>query len=215
MAKLTRFSILLILISCFFQASSQSFVGVFAGLNSSKLAGDAPDNAKFKGLMGANVGAYFDLNLGKGLYLSFQPSYSQEGTKISYTLPQQEDPVDSITIRLNYFSLPVLLKVTSTNKRFYALGGVETGMLLNSQASSHDIKEDIKADIAQWNIAMHFGVGIKIPIGFPRLFVEIRYTQGLINLTDEPIEESYVPRVKTSGLKIFAGIEIPLKKSNK
>lgn len=215
MKTLTRFSILLIFIIYSLQLSGQSYVGVFAGLNSSKLAGDAPKNASYKGLMGANVGAYFDLTLGKGLFLSFQPSYSQEGTKISYTLPQQEEPVDSITIRLNYFSLPILLKVTSTNKRFYALAGIETGMLLNSQASSHDIKEDINADIAQWNIAMHFGAGIKIPVGFPRLFVELRYTQGLINLTDEPIEESYVPRVKTTGYKILVGVEIPLKKSKK
>lgn len=39
--------------------------------------------------------------------------------------------------------------------------------------------------------------------------------QGLINLTDEPIEKSYVPRVKTAGFKILFGIEIPLKKIDK
>lgn len=215
MNKFLRLSFLLFLISFFSQVSGQSYVGIFGGLNSSKLSGDAPQNAKYKGLMGANVGAYIDLNLGKGLYLSLQPSYTQEGTKLSYTLPKVEEPIDSISIRLNYFSLPLLLKVTSTNKRFYALTGIETGLLLDSYASSNDIKEDINAAVAKWNVAIHFGVGIKIPVGFPRLFVELRYTQGLINLTDEPIEESYVPRVKTAGLKILAGVEIPLKKSKK
>ena len=105
--------------------------------------------------------------------------------------------------------------MTSTKKRFYAIGGFETGLLVDSYVSSHDTKEDIKTDVAKWNVAMHFGVGIKIPIGFPRLFVEFRYSQGLINLTDEPIEKSYVPRVKTAGFKILAGIEIPLKKTDK
>ncbi|MCK5766145.1 MAG: hypothetical protein KAH26_09170, partial [Bacteroidales bacterium] len=63
--------------------------------------------------------------------------------------------------------------------------------------------------------AAHFGAGIRIPVGLPRLFVELRYSQGLVNLTDEPIEKSYVPRVKTSGFKVLAGIEIPLKRTNK
>lgn len=213
MIKFSRIVFLIVFVNASLLIYGQSYVGVFGGLNSSKLAGDAPNNAKYKGLMGANVGAYFDLNLGKGLYLSLQPSYSQEGTKVSYTLPKIEKPVDSIHLRLNYFSLPLLLKVTSTNKRFYALAGIESGLLLDSYATSNDIKEDINVAVAKWNFAIHFGVGIKIPVGFPRLFVELRYSQGLINLTDEPVEESYVPRVKTAGLKIMAGVEIPLKKS--
>lgn len=213
MTKFARLILLLVLVNFSFLMYGQSYIGVFGGLNSSKLSGDAPQNAKYKGLMGANVGAYIDLNLGKGLYLSFQPSYTQEGTKLSYTLPKVEEPIDSLSIRLNYFSLPLLLKVTSTNKRFYALAGVETGLLVDSYTSSHGEEKEINATVSNWNVAIHFGAGIKIPVGFPRLFVELRYTQGLINLTDEPIEESYVPRVKTAGLKILAGIEIPLKKS--
>lgn len=215
MKNISRLIVLMVFVNLSLLMNGQSYVGIFGGMNSGKLAGDAPKNASYKGLMGANVGAYFDLNLGGGIFLSLQPSYSQEGTKISYTLSKEEELIDSIRIRLNYFSLPLLLKVTSTNQRFYALAGVETGLLLDSYASSNDIKEDVKANVAEWNIAMHFGVGIKIPVGFPRLFVELRYTQGLINLTDEPIDESYVPRVKTAGLKIMAGVEIPLKKQIK
>lgn len=182
----------------------------------SKLAGDAPANAKYKSLMGANVGAYFDIKLGKSIFLSLQPSYSQEGAKVSYTVSGVEEPIDSISIRLNYFSLPLLLKITSTNERFYALAGFEPSMLLNSSATSNDVKEDLNTNVADWNLAMHFGAGIRIPVGFPRLFVEVRYTQGMVNLTDEPLEENNViPRVKTSGMKIMAGIEIPLRKSNK
>lgn len=194
-------------------ASGQSYVGVFAGLNSSKLKGDVPKNANYKNLMGANVGAYVDIKIAKIVWLSLQPSYTQEGTKISYDVRGQEKPVDSIHIRLNYFSLPVFVKVSSTNGKFYALAGIETGMLLDKKLTSNDTEHDFKANIADWNIAMHFGAGIKIPVGFPRLFVELRYTQGLVNLTDEPVEQSYIPRVKTSGFKILAGIEIPLKRT--
>lgn len=213
MKEFTRLLFIITFFSWTVFVSGQSYVGVLAGLNSSKLAGDAPPKGKYKGLMGANVGAYFDLNLGKGIFLSLQPSYSQEGAKVSYKLSNYQEPVDSIKIRLNYFSLPLLLKVTSTNERFYAIGGFEAGMLVDSYVSSNDVKEEVKSDIREYNIAMHFGAGIHIPVGYPRLFFELRYTQGIVNLTNEPIEESYIPRVSTAGLKILVGIEIPLKKS--
>ena len=196
-------------------SSGQSYIGVFGGINSSKLSGDVPDKATYKSLIGANVGAYIDIKLSKIIWLSLQPSFTQEGTKIHYSVKGLEKPVDSIQIRLNYFSLPVLLKVSSTNGRFYAIGGVEAGYLLDSYISSHDVKQDIKTNVAEWNIAMHFGAGIRIPIGLPRLFIELRYSQGFVNLTDEPVSESYIPRVKTNGFKVLTGIEIPLTKSNK
>jgi len=195
--------------------SGQSYVGAFAGLNSSKLAGDAPHEASYTSLMGANLGAYFDLKVGKSIWLSLQPSYSQEGTKVSYTVDGEKKPVDSITVRLSYFSLPLLVKVSTANGKFYAIGGLEAAYLLDSYRSSNDIKEDIKVDISDYNIAMHFGAGIHIPVGFPRLFVELRYSQGLVNLTDDPLDNNIIPRVKTTGFKVIAGIEIPLKRTDK
>jgi hypothetical protein len=116
-------------------------------------------------------------------------------------------------IRLNYISLPILIKVSTRNNRWYAIGGVETGYLYDSFNKIGDEKEEIDISVAQLNLAMHFGAGIKIPVGVPRLFIEARYSQGFVNLTDEPIDKSYIPRVKTTGFKLIAGIEIPLKKT--
>jgi len=192
---------------------AQSYVGVFGGLNSSKLTGDAPTKAKYQSLMGANTGAYIDIKIAKIVWLSIQPSYSQEGTKVSYSVRRQVDDVDSLKLRLNYFSLPLFLKVSSTNGRFYALGGFEAGMLLDHKLTSNGELVENDANILEWNLAVHFGAGIRIPIGYPRLFVELRYSQGVIDLTDEPVERSYIPRVKTSGFKVLAGIEIPLKRT--
>lgn len=192
----------------------QSYVGVFAGLNSSKLSGDAPQKATYEGLMGANVGAHFDLKISKVISLSIQPSYSQEGTKVSYNVSGQQLPVDSLKIRLNYFSLPLFIKIASTNKRFYALTGIETGFLLDHSLSSNDEEIDVDVKLSEINVAMHFGAGYRIPLGYPRLYIELRYAQGLINITDEPVTESYIPRVKTAGFKVLVGVEIPLSKSN-
>jgi hypothetical protein len=187
-------------------------LGVYGGINRSRLSGDSPDKASYKSILGANAGAYFDLKLGKGIWLSLQPSFSQEGSKVSYKVYGKSKPVDSLKIRLDYFSLPVFLKISSTNERFYALAGIECAMLLSSTLSSNGTELDNDLKVADWNIAMHFGAGIHIPIGWPRLFVELRYSQGLVNLTDEPLNESYIPRVKTSGFKLLTGIEIPIGK---
>ena len=187
----------------------QVTLGAFGGLNSSKLSGDVTANGSYKTLMGGNFGAIIDVKLPKGLNLSLQPSYSQEGTRVFYTVKGVDEPVDSVKIRLNYFSLPLILKITSTNERFYALSGIETAMLLKASTIIGEDSEDLP-DVAQWNIAVHFGAGIRIPVGYPSIFVELRYSQGLLNLTDEPLNTNIIPRVKTTGFKILAGVEFPL-----
>lgn len=191
----------------------QTYLGVFGGLNNSKLSGDPPPNGTYNNFMGGNFGALFDVKLGKSVYLSIQPSYSQEGTKVAYTVRGEYDPVDSVKFRLNYFSLPLILKVSSSNDRFYALSGVETAMLL-SNAVKMEGAEETYDDISQWNVSIHFGAGLNIPLGYPSMFVELRYSQGLINLTDKPLTNDIIPRVKTTGFKLLCGVRIPLKKPN-
>lgn len=202
--------VFLFLISASTVSLGQTYLGFSGGLNVAKLIGDAPQKAYYKNLPGVNVGAFIDVELTEGIYLSFQPSLSQEGTKVSYTLAGAADPVDSIKIRLNYFALPVSLKISSTNKRFYAIAGFETSLLLSSSASIDNQKEDIKADIPPWNFAMHFGAGIHIPLGVSSMFVEARFVQGLVNITDDQFNYNVIPRVKSSSLRISTGLEIPL-----
>ena len=112
---------------------------------------------------------------------------------------------DSIGIRLNYFALPVLLKIQSTNRHFYAVGGFEAGYLLSSTASSHGEKLDADLKVNSFNISAQFGVGYRIFLGLPRLYIEAGYAQGILNLTDEPFDKSYIPRVKTNGFKLWMG----------
>ena len=76
-------------------------------------------------------------------------------------------------------------------------------------------KEDLTADVSELNLAIAFGAGLRIPLKFGRIFIELRYSQGLVNLTDEPIYKSEIPRVKTSDIRILAGYELPLSKNKK
>lgn len=189
---------------------SQSYIGVFGGINNSKLSGDAPVDAKYKSLIGLNAGAQFDLKLSKATAISLQPSFSQEGVKLFYNVPTSAELVDSLSLRLNYFALPILFKITSTNQKFYAIAGVETAYLMSKDLKSKDASQDLDIDIQEMNVSLQFGAGLRIPLGYPRLFIEVRYTQGLVNITDDPLKNNVLPRVKSSGLKALAGIEIPL-----
>ena len=198
---------------CIVSSSAQVSLGFFAGLNSAKLKGDSPKYASYKGMMGINAGVYIDVQVAKIIFLSFQPSYSQEGTKVFYDVAGSDELVDSLRVKLNYFSLPILVKVTSTNKRFYAIAGIETSYLLDSFIKNGDEKEELTANIAEINIALAFGVGLRIPLKFGRIFIELRYSQGIVNLTDDVNNYNEIPRVKTSDIRILAGYEIPLSKN--
>lgn len=213
---MNKAKLLIVILALLLTASlsmGQCYLGIFGGLNMSKLSGDSPPNGSYKSLMGGNFGALFDVKLGKSFYLSIQPSYSQEGTKVTYFVKGVYDPVDSVKFRLNYFSLPVILKVSSSNERFYALSGIETALLLSNAVKMENTEESFN-DLSQWNVSVHFGAGINIPLGYPSMFVELRYTQGLIDLTHVPLSNDIDPRVKTTGFKVLCGVRIPLKKSN-
>lgn len=190
---------------------SQTKVGVFGGINMTKLNGDIEANSEYTSKLGGNFGVFIDLKLKKNIYLSIQPSYSQEGTKITHLLNGQFEPIDSITVKLDYFSLPILFKATNSNERFYAIGGIETSILVNSSKTfKGEEATAINKSINSWNFSMNFGLGFRIPIGFSTLFIEARYTQGITNITEDIIVNDFLPRVKSSSIKFLTGIEIPL-----
>jgi hypothetical protein len=196
---------------------SQTYLGFFVGINNGKLKGDAPRRASYKSSIGFNGGIYLDVKVSKLITLSFQPTYTQEGARVFYTVPDQKEPVDSLRIRLNYFAIPILVKVSSLNQRFYALAGVETGFLLDGYAKYTETEEQtsLTDEIAQINLSVVFGAGLRFPLKFGRIYLELRYAQSIIDLTDEEVDESYVPRIKTAGTRLNVGYEIPLSKRKK
>lgn len=193
--------------------SAQLYGGFYGGINSAKLNGDAATNVSYKTNMGLNAGFNFDIPLSNSIVLSLQPSFLQEGTRLTYRLPDKPEPVDSISVDINCFSLPVMLKIAAANSRFYAITGIETTWLLNSSQTTDGVKQDLDVTLSTINVAMHFGVGYWIPLGTPRLFMEARYAQGIINLTEDPLQDNVIPRVKTSGMRVLVGIEFPLGKN--
>jgi hypothetical protein len=111
--------------------------------------------------------------------------------------------------------LPVEIQIISNNQRFYFSSGLEFSTLLKAETTIESNTEDISNEVNEFNLFLNYGITYLIPVGKPSLFVEARYSQGLINMTNTPDEDAFIPRIKLSGWKFRAGIRIPIKNMNK
>ena len=209
-----KFLLIAFLLISYTNSFAQFKIGAIGGLNMGTFKGDQIDGGTYNKLIGTNWSIMFDAKLSDQIVLSFQPGLSKKGTKITYSVKGELEPVDSISIKINYFSIPLILKISSKNKRFYAIGGLEAGIPLSANAKFITIPDeikDVKNHLSDVNIVMHFGAGYRIPVGKPTLFVEARYLQGLNNAVPvEKPEYNFFPRVRTSDVQLLFGIEFPL-----
>jgi len=209
-----RILFLFFLLFSFSSSFAQFSIGAFSGLNMGSFKGDQVEDGSYSTLIGTSFGITMDLSLSEQIILSFQPGVTKKGTNISYEVNGEIDPVDSIRIRIDYFTIPLLLKISSKNNRFYAIGGLEAGIPLSANAAfifNKNDKRDLKNYISKTNIIMHFGVGYRVPVGKPTLFFEARYLQGLNNAVPvEKPEYNFFPRVRTSDVQLLVGITFPL-----
>jgi hypothetical protein len=114
---------------------------------------------------------------------------------------------------LAYVTLPVLAKVQALHGRTYVTGGVDVGMLLDATLSGRGPDEDIKTVLNDVDVAALFGFGVVFPLGAPRLTLELRYTQSLLNLSaggTEPSGAALPDRFRASGFQLLAGMLVRL-----
>jgi len=200
-------------------AAAQFNLGVMGGINKSNLSGDAPSKAKYTSRNGFAGGVFVDVNIARDVFLSFQPMFMQKGTTIAVDVPGERDPKDSLDVNLNYISLPLMVKVISGNGKTYVTGGLDVGFRQNATVKpvNSGSEQDIQEFIQQLDIAVNFGLGIMIPVGTPKLLFELRYVQGLMdisNIKTDPEGKSLPPQFKTGGFQFFTGLMIPLGKKN-
>ena len=209
-----RFLLLAFLLLSFNNSFAQFKIGVIGGLNRGTFKGDQIDGGSYNNLIQPNYAIMFDAKLSDQIVLSLQPGLSKKGTKITYSVKGELEPIDSIAIKIDYFSIPLILKISSKNERFYAIGGLEAGIPLSANAdflTKPDYIRDVKKHLSNVNITMHFGAGYRISVGKPTLFLEARYLQGLNNAVPiEKPEYNFFPRVRTSDIQLLFGIEFPL-----
>lgn len=192
--------------------SAQLNVGILGGLNSSKLYGDTPANAKYKGNFGIYSGIQVDYYVHPNVAISFQPSYSKEGVGLYYNVKGNPELVDSGKIGLDYIRFPLLAKINFNNNRFYALAGFDLGILTNARVKMNYLDEvDIDEEMVKSDFSFHTGLGYRWYIHSITIFLEGRYVVGIKNITVQSnTDYGIAERIKSGGLKILFGVEVPL-----
>jgi hypothetical protein len=149
-----------------------------------------------------------EIKLTKNVFISLQPSYIQKGTRIAFEVEGQKERVDSVEVNLDYFSVPILVKVSTRNERYYVLGGLEFGYLIKAQHITSTEENDIKDDLDDYDVAVQFGAGYAHPLRRSRIFIEARYVQSVKNvISDEPVDDAALGvRLKNTGWIFCAGI---------
>jgi hypothetical protein len=183
-------------------------VGALGGLTRASFGGDPPENGKYNSIYGYALGAALDVGVYKSTWLSIQPAFVQRGTKAAYEVTGESEFVDSVEVRLEYFSLPVLVKVETMGERFYVVGGFEMAWLLNARYETSTQDLDPSAEFKKYDFCIDFGLGYVIPAGRSQIFLELRYYQSMLNVGEENTDNYEViePRVKNKGLMLLAGV---------
>ena len=73
---------------------------------------------------------------------------------------------------------------------------------------SYEEWDDLKDDLKSIDFGLGFGAGLDLPIGNNFIFVEARYSLGLMNIADK--DEGTYADVKTRGIQFFVGITFPM-----
>jgi uncharacterized protein YwlG (UPF0340 family) len=212
-ARCTCLGILLFLCCVAPSVCAQAIVGAFGGVDLTDLSGDAPSSAKYTSEVGFAVGAVSELRIATDVWLSVQPTWIQRGSRIAFAVQGQEELNDSLVLKANYVSVPILVKIVSNNGKSYVTGGADLGFLLNSTISGLGDPVDVSHTFRQTDLSGNFAFGIMLPVGTPRVSLEARYSQSILNAAhpdQKPEVYSLPPRFRWSGLQLFVGFLYPL-----
>jgi len=189
-------------------------LGIQGGMNSSSFSGDTPPDIKYTTRSGLMIGAVGDFRLSEDAWLSLQPMYQQRGSGSEVQVDSKKDPVPGSSFEVDYFTLPILVRIFANNNKVYALGGFNVGFLTKAElVDLEGSRVDVDPYMINVDLAMDFGFGVMFPVKRSLINVEIRYEQGLLNLVDnkKDSEEVGAPnRLRQSGFQFIAGVQWPL-----
>ena len=195
------------------QAYADGAVGFFGGLNNGNLSGDTLPNTSFKGRTGLAAGVMGEFRLAKDVMLGLHPMYVQKGsTPTLMPFTEGGDPIES-DLRLDYFSVPVLVKIESGNGVTYVSGGLDLAFLMDASLTTPKGERDVQDLLQDIDLSMIFAFGVKIPVGSPLLTLEFRYAQSLLNVADIQVgedDQGLPVRFRSSGFQFLAGFLFPL-----
>lgn len=189
-------------------------IGAILGLDRGAISGDAPPNTNYGGGMGWIAGVEVEFPITSDLALSLQPRINHRTTEL--TSADEESPDESVAdLEFDYVSVPLVLKLEAAGGRTYVAGGVDLAFLTSARLTGDGIDEDIESLLHGTDVGALLGFGVVFPVGTPRITTELRYVQGLVNLSNDSegaTLRNLPDRFHMSGWQLTAGILFPLGK---
>lgn len=189
------------------QVNGQSSIGLIGGLNFTNLKAD--DFTKTTNRKGVGIGGVIDLRLGRKIELRLIPMFSQKGNRVL----ESPSGIES-KFSLDYFDVPFLLKYTIRETSFapYFLAGPNLAFMIRSKKSTSK-EENLRIDHAlkTLDLGLNFGLGVNFPMLNWILFVESRYSIGLLDINEHSTglpsgTLNVLSDIKTKGLHFLVGV---------
>jgi opacity protein-like surface antigen len=162
-------------------------LGIIGGLNFADMDfpnNQGPDAQEITTLLGFGAGVILNIRLSGSIFARIEPMYLQKGGKIE----EGTDPVNQPEGQINSSSIeiPILIQYTFGNRiKPYLIAGPTVGYNLKSDIefdlTGLEFKGDLKEITETFDLGLTFGGGVQVPVGFGIIFIEGRYTYGLIN----------------------------------
>ena len=183
--------------------------GATLGIASANVSIDPDSDGSFDSKTGFILGAVLEYPLNDNLNLRSGVSLTAKGTQSSEELAgaKFESSLD-----LSYLTIPILAqyKFNTSATTPYLLGGLDIGILMSAEAEvtisgtgffDGTTTEDLKDSLSSTDIAFNIGAGYMIERGYSKIYVEILYSLGLLDI--DSVDDNVA--VKTKGIIIGVG----------
>jgi hypothetical protein len=195
--------------------NASSYIGITVGGDLTSLSGNAPDDAEYAGNTGFLIGMSGEFNITNDITIQFQPLYNSKSSRLLFDVGEVEMQ-DSMRLNFGYLKIPISAKFYSKSGSTYFLSGLDLGFLLNSEAytlENPEEKVDLTDKLNSFDVAVLFGFGVNFNLGNNLIFLELRYEQSILNLSDssDVDKNNYYPdRFRFGGLQLLTGFNFSI-----
>ena len=206
---ISSMTLVLILISV---STAQVKFGATYGITSSNMSVDPDSGDSFDSKLGFTIGGVIEYPINDNLNLRSGLSITQKGSEFNADILGLK--LESST-NLLYLTIPVLAqyKLNSAGNTLYGLGGLDIGILTSADFEAKtsgeflgisidsDTTIDIKDDLSSTDIALNIGAGYMMERGYSKIYVEILYSLGLLDI--DSVDDDVA--LKTKGIIVGVG----------
>jgi len=188
-------------------------VGGQLGVNRSGVDGDSPPNSQYSDRFGLVAGIQGEFSFARDLSLSLQPSFVQKNCNVVFAPSTRGGSTTELGLAFDCVSIPVLVKFVQARGRTYVATGVTFDFLTSATLSGQGSDRDVLSAYSSAGFGAVLGFGLVFPAGRTHLTSELRYVQGISNMTPGTAAAAagaLAPRLHATGWQLVIGDLLPI-----